>query len=197
MTADVEYWLGFLLTDGCVYAPKGRTPRIELRLAACDFEHIEKFRVFFQSTHTITFHRKQNACSVVIPSAHLADRLATFGVVPRKTYIQQSVPECLRTSSDFWRGVIDGDGCIHTTGRRGVSLVSANMFLLDDFVAYVRTIESNNCYGQAFKAEKHGKTAAIVCVQDVLRSSQTLQQLYKSGVSLNRKYLKAKELIDD
>lgn len=194
LSPEVEYWLGFLLTDGCIYDPGKRTPRIELRLAEIDKEHIEAFKQFLNSSTPLIFHKKQKAWSLIVPSALLVTKLAQYGIVPRKTYIQQHVPSALKLSPHFWRGVIDGDGCIHTTQRHRVTLVSANHLLLEDFVAYVRSVEPNTSRGTPFTGNLtncHGaaKTVSI----PTFTAQRLLNVLYANGISLPRKLLKARE----
>jgi hypothetical protein len=57
VTDESAYWLGFLMTDGNVHYPNNRQPRITLVLAEHDKDHIENFKTFLTSTHTIFYKR--------------------------------------------------------------------------------------------------------------------------------------------
>ena len=49
----------------------------------------------------------------------LIGKLAEYGIVPRKTCINHGAPSELKLDRDFWRGLIDGDGCISMVKNSG------------------------------------------------------------------------------
>mgnify|MGYP001610872498 CR=1 FL=1 len=109
-TIDTEskaYWLGFLAADGTV------TNRdVHLQLAACDTEHVSRFRDALQATHPIrpVNNHGYPATIMTISSQEMIHDLANHNVVPRKTHILRLPtlsPEMLR---HYLRGYIDGDG---------------------------------------------------------------------------------------
>jgi hypothetical protein len=127
-TPEKAYWLGMLITDGCV----SKENEIILSLAGDDIVHVERWRNTIQSTAKLsnrtwlkTFGKYEWVCSssrVTIRSRQLAAALAKLGVTPAKTgrttYPDGSIPEHLERH--FWRGAIDGDGwlCWGQSGER-------------------------------------------------------------------------------
>lgn len=119
-TEAKAYWAGFLLADGCVIrSPKGSS-YVVLRLSSKDEERILELRAAVGSTRPVTRHigRYQNSLSTIrIGCRPMADDLARYGVVPRKTK-GHPMPEGVAPGMmrHFLRGYFDGDGHI---GRRG------------------------------------------------------------------------------
>ena len=107
---ESAYWIGFLTADGNV----SDNDYIAICLQIQDIDHLKKFKKFLKTNAKITvnMNRKFPCCSISIHSKKIADRLSDFGIVPRKTHISYC-PEELKNDRDYWRGLIDGDGCIH------------------------------------------------------------------------------------
>lgn len=113
LTPEAEYWIGFLMADGYVRRWH-RYATVKLKLAARDADHLCKFRQFLSAEVAITVGADKNGHRYVefgVRSIKLADRLAHFGVVPRKSLVEQAAGGVER-SRHFWRGVLDGDGCL-------------------------------------------------------------------------------------
>jgi len=119
---EATYWAGFLLADGSVYVKRRGSPLLQLSIAEEDRQHVEAFRLFLKSTHpinTIPATRKwirgrscqcQAKAELQIPSRRLVVALARYGVVSQKS--QSATPVGVAFNRDFWRGVVDGDGCL-------------------------------------------------------------------------------------
>lgn len=113
LTPDAAYWCGFLFADGSIGRRSGQ-PDVSVALTASDRAHLEKFRSFLGSTHTITSlsarrhgdYMSRPAVRFSVRSQRLADRLCELG--------RYGVPldRQLADSRDFWRGVVDGDGTV-------------------------------------------------------------------------------------
>jgi hypothetical protein len=126
-TPEKAYWLGVLITDGCV-----SNNEIILSLAGKDVDHVELWRKAIGSTSKLsratrlkTFDRYKWRCStarLTIRSRQLTAALAKLGVTPAKTgrtKYPDGIPEHLE--KHFWRGAIDGDGWLcwaRNNGRR-------------------------------------------------------------------------------
>lgn len=120
----VQYWAGVLLADGCVYERPSASPVITFSLKVEDRSHVEAFRQFVGSTHPIWtreskggFSKKDGAvCGVGFHSLQMAEDLAAFGVLPRKSFTAE-VAACT-DSRDLWRGLVDGDGWVSVATRK-------------------------------------------------------------------------------
>lgn len=128
LTPEVCYWVGMLITDGCVTSDHKAVPdTIKLRLQSCDSDHILEFKKFAGSsaaatiangTHPIDESRIAASCGIRICSPHMVAALEKYGVVPRKTFVAEAKGG-VEASRDFWRGCVDGDGSIGVTADNG------------------------------------------------------------------------------
>lgn len=138
ITEESAYWLGFLMADGCV-SVRVRQQMPTLSLEIKDLDHLEKFKKFMDSKHKIG-HRR-NVYSLHFRARGIKDRLATFGIVPNKSLNAKVIG--LQNNRHFWRGIIDGDGCIGTY-KAGLTLVmNGSKDLCDQFYNFVMIICPN------------------------------------------------------
>lgn len=105
------YWAGFLAADGNVDSKN----RIRLMLKYDDLSHLEKFKNFLQSTHTISTNtEKYNRCSFEFTNKEMCEVLNfNFGIIPNKTD-KLEFPIYIPTKYlvHYIRGYFDGDGSI-------------------------------------------------------------------------------------
>lgn len=114
LTPEVEYWLGFLMADGNVSGNQ-----IQINLGRKDRGHLEKWKAFVGSSNAIYDGVMppngriiaSEYSKFIFSSRYMADKLAEYGVTPRKSHTA-SATECLVNSADFFRGVVDGDGTV-------------------------------------------------------------------------------------
>jgi len=123
-TEEKAYWWGFLLADGCVSGS-----HVLLALARTDEGHIFKFRDAVGSTAPVThqenspnnFSGGKGSARIGLGSRQMVTDLALLGVTPRKTFCTRVDRNLLSPELErhFWRGMIDGDGCLSwdKTGR--------------------------------------------------------------------------------
>jgi hypothetical protein len=120
---EAAYWVGMLMADGCISKSKHSTWVI-LALAERDAAHVERFRTFLNATNkiletppkpTATAPRRGAMRDFRVASKQMASDLSRYGIAPRKT--KTAEVKVLETNRHFWRGVIDGDGCLNL-GRR-------------------------------------------------------------------------------
>jgi len=111
-TPESSYWAGFLITDGSV----DDNGVITLRLAEKDIDQIFAFKSFVKSEHKVCqksiITKSGKICGqayIRFTAKKMAKDLEKYGIHPRKTYTAHA-KEC--NNRDFWRGVIDGDGCV-------------------------------------------------------------------------------------
>lgn len=110
-TPESCYWAGFLAADGNVDS-KGR---VRLMLKYDDISHLEKFRAFMGSTHTIGSNTTlYNRCSFEFTSKEICEVLdLNFNIIPNKSLayaFPKSIPDKLL--NHFIRGYFDGDGSV-------------------------------------------------------------------------------------
>ena len=150
-TAEKAYWLGMLITDGCV----SKNDEIILSLHPRDRAHVEAFRETLQSDAKISVHPPMlkkignrswwvGSIAVCIKSHQLAAALARLGIVPAKTghtYLPPGIPAEL--APHFWRGAIDGDGWLafgkRPNGRKQFVMgFTGNLALVQAFQDFCR-----------------------------------------------------------
>ncbi len=145
-TEEKAYWFGFVTADGCVY----RDPthhRLQVRLAWKDKVHLEKLRRALGYGGKVTYVKNglkgaYDAAHLAVNSKGLVAALARLGIGPRKAH---TVRPCPRVPDEFltayWRGVLDGDGCISST-KRGAWVVAlvGSRFVCAGFKAFVEAV---------------------------------------------------------
>lgn len=219
-TEEKAYWLGFIYTDGYVTTNN----RWGIELSIDDYEHLEKINQALDSNISIQVRRrpakeyngyamKENVnCSIMYRNKKMYDDLVDKGVIPNKTHSlvfpsQDIVPPHLLRH--FIRGLFDGDGSLvfyyHEVPRKDregkiynrltkeISFVCKSQPFLESLH---KTIEEE-C-GVKFRRENNSRDKL-----GVLRMSKKddmklfLEYLYDgSSVYLDRKYDKAKEILD-
>lgn len=107
------YWVGFLLADGSISDPDAlRQPMLRVELAAKDSSHLGLLATFLDlPPEAVRASKNGAAVRLGVRSARLASALAAYGVTPRKSLTAS--PQRLLDNRHFWRGVVDGDGCLH------------------------------------------------------------------------------------
>lgn len=104
------YWVGFLMADGYI----SKEGRLEVGIHRKDEGHVVKLREFLKSNHPITYGTNKNGTPTVkfnLRSPKITTALAGYGVVNKKS-LTATAAVCLEDNPHFWRGEIDGDGCI-------------------------------------------------------------------------------------
>lgn len=127
------YWLGFLYADGCVHK---RTLMVALKRS--DLSHLEKLSEFLESDGPVnkTLNSSGNGkshktCRFSITEQHLAERLKSLGIVPRRRKIERIVENVPSPLLRHWiRGLFDGDG----SARKSPSIVFSGGYNLMEFV---------------------------------------------------------------
>ena len=145
VTEESAYWIGFLMADGSINDHGKGDKVISLALKDSDIGHLEKFRAFLKSDHSIclydqTLRGKDGAvlrrATINITSHRLADALASYGVVPRKSKTAKVVG--LEWNRDFWRGAIDGDGSLYLRKQSPMISLAGSHNLMSQFRDFVK-----------------------------------------------------------
>jgi hypothetical protein len=198
---EKAYWLGVLAADGCVCRRDKdgtRSPTISLDLATRDREHVEWFRRCVGSTHTVYVRNPKKTkwgnstgtASIQFRSKKMADDLAKLGIVPRKSLTAEpwdGPPELMR---HYWRGVVDGDGCLSFVAGRWVVHLVGSRLMVAAFLAFakgVTTTKANaNRHGLIWQTAVYGRNAPPL-----------ITALYeRANYALSRKAIKASQAIN-
>ena len=113
-TPDKAYFLGFMITDGCVYSHRNVT----LALTERDKHILETFKKYtgnevkIHTQNKIAKGKKNNECVFNVSCAKWVEDLSKFGVAPRKTSTVDMPKLDDALMSHLIRGMIDGDGWI-------------------------------------------------------------------------------------
>ena len=106
------YFLGLLISDGNVFKDStGRQASISITLDLKDEYMLKKFKEVLQTNTSITYDGR-GCGQIAVRSNIMAEDLAKYGVVPRKsysTYLPQISKEMM---PHLIRGIFDGDGSI-------------------------------------------------------------------------------------
>lgn len=187
LTDDSAYWIGFILADGNVHTNNGKHS-LNITASVCDREHLHKFCRFMGTIRPLCEipNNGSPAVSVSISSAKLIESLARWGVHPRKSKTA-SVIEELADNIHFWRGVIDGDGCLTWTKspegyiRRPHLQLVGSYDVCSAFAAFSMKMFPN----VPIKVSPH-KTIWEVRYTGP-RAAKMATELYRSGTFLDRK----------
>mgnify|MGYP001614529369 CR=1 len=192
LSDESAYWIGFLMADG--HVRRGHPPSLELHLALRDIGHLRKFRRFLKAGHKIGQSRR--ACRFQIRSYRLIEQLNLWGI--GFDGMRRPHPKLL-INRHFWRGFIDGDGCLgiyNIGGRKNAPCLHlvGQKHILDAFMAFGR---------------RHIKTAAIPsrvksCIRPTFainltfRLARTLiREFYQPGdITLERKRKIAEKILE-
>lgn len=151
LTEESAYWIGYIMADGCIAAkpPKNEnqntTYRLMLECKEGDKEILEKFCEYIGiRKERITSGHKGASVALSITANIFTTPLKCYGLVPNKSYIENHVPEIILSNPDlffqFLRGIIDGDGTIHTYSRSlGVSFVTNSFSLANEIKEKLKT----------------------------------------------------------
>lgn len=142
ITPESAYWAGFLMADGCIYNGQ-KTPQIRLEISTVDLKHIKNFRQFIGGDMPIRHRTLESKItgkiysysSLAFNSEKIAYKLANFGIVANKT--SNAKAKLLEDSVDFWRGVIDGDGCLSWNGKYPQIRLTGSRYLLQQFSDFI------------------------------------------------------------
>lgn len=198
LSSEAAYWVGFLLADGCIATRKGLKKdyhSVVLGLKGGDVAHIEKFRVFLKSSAKISEKYQETnygtvfVASITVTNQELCNRLADYGVIPRKTYLNVGCDPRLKYSPDFWRGVVDGDGTVALGKKSPLIRLGGSKNLIEDF--------SDLChYLTDFRPNVGNCRSIKVTGLSSFRAAKIIEWLYYDGcVALDRKLESAKKCL--
>lgn len=128
---EASYWLGYLMADGC-YTNTSKSEnnfRLMLECKTEDKEILEEFCSYINiRPQRITSGHNGASVALSMTAKIFTTSLENYGIVPNKSHVEHNIPEVIKDNKLFFfqylKGLIDGDGTIHTyEGSYGVSLV--------------------------------------------------------------------------
>lgn len=194
---EVQYFTGLLMADGCITTPKDQpNPRVHLLLKSQDEEMVLRFRDFLKCNHKVyrrkpginaNGYRCSGAVHFSVTSRPIADKLAKFGVLPRKTMTAR-LRGGMEHNRHVFRGLLDGDGTI-TQGRDGLPTVAltGSQPVVEQFVSYTKGL----CPFYKGSPHTYGKNAWVASCSGSV-AVELLRHLYGDcTVALARKKILA------
>lgn len=193
MNENTMYFAGLLMADGCVAAPTNGNK--VLYLNSIDDDVLIKFRDYLGDKR-----RPVSKCGstrrVQIGDVALIDKLATFGIVPQKTFIAQIPSIEIVLNRHFWRGFIDGDGWYNWNNRNTaqVGIGSASRKIIEQFILF---LNHHGLYKKNKIYERKDTTNPFYSY--VLRGAEAFDLIdllyFNSSVHMDRKREKAMEFM--
>ena len=116
---EKAYFLGLIITDGCVYQAKGRQPILALCMQECDSYILEKFKNEIRSCKKLTPDNR-GCLGLQIISYGIVDGLRQYGMHERKSlncWFPDNIP--IHLYPHLIRGIFDGDGSASYYARQG------------------------------------------------------------------------------
>ena len=120
-TEEKAYFLGLIITDGCIFTTKGKSPMLAISLKNRDSYILETLKNELHSNKKITTDGR--GCSELqIYSKKIVDSLRQYGITERKslhTILPTNVAK--EFHKDLIRGILDGDGSVSFYARKNRS----------------------------------------------------------------------------
>lgn len=135
--SKISYISGLLGSDG--HYCKNRE-RLELCLQYKDLQILKNIANYLEFTGQIYKNIEKNRAKLSIEDKFLCKFFETRGVVRNKSYIY-SPPEIYNNCPHYWRGMIDGDGCIHINKNNRILLsLCGTTSTVEKFKSFCNTI---------------------------------------------------------
>jgi hypothetical protein len=214
---DVEkaYFLGLLWADGCNYRKDNYAYQIHVNLQEKDGYIIRELAKKIYGNDDIVKlidknaynkcdeHNRQKQAGLRIPSKHISDKLLSYGMEPRKSFILD-LPKEVNFNEDLWRafirGYYDGDGGIsfNTNSKNyTIGIISSPIFCqkIQEIILKYSNIKINI----DLMKDRYSSPMNTLKIHGNNKSEEFLNWLYKdSTIHLSRKYEKyllLKELV--
>jgi len=149
-TPDKAYWLGFIGADGCVTGFGSGFPRLQVKLAAKDHDHLVllcdalKARQPVRDFEDWSAGEMRSYSSVAIGSPHLVEALVGHGVTPKKSPTLQPWDGPADLMPHYWRGLFDGDGSITINGNGVFTSLVGSEPVVHGFRDWARGVSGTN-----------------------------------------------------
>lgn len=197
------YFYGLMLADGCLAKNcVGKYTRLTISLKTTDEYILEKFLDYLRSdgklsrrvskdkrTSTVSY-----TSSIGFNNPIITKRFTDQGYEPRKSMREKAPSDILTNSRDFWRGMVDGDGCLgQDRGCFRLGLVGSKD-ITEAFLMFV-TKNIKLITARTVKMRKGGLHTIDLSGDDARNVAKLLYE--GSNIHLTRKYDKAKQFFGD
>lgn len=190
LTPESLYWIGFLYADGHI-RKDGAEHSIEVEIEFKDRNHLVKFANFLGCNKEPKQY-SDNSCTLRIYSKKINQRLKQLGLDHNKSYTAKP-HELLKDSRDFWRGVVDGDGCLSYANDYPFLHLCGTKDTGKEFVEFLRRKGLNT---KAEPRQTKGKALYQFSLM-AFKAITATDLLYKNAVVyLDRKYQKHLEFME-
>jgi hypothetical protein len=163
-TPEKAYWLGFIVTDGCVRGFASGSLRLVIKLARKDRGHLEILHRDLQAKRPIRDteewtkppgsdeHKLRPASTLDVCSPQIVNALVSHGVIPRKTNTVEPWNGPADLMRHYWRGVIDGDGTFGTYDGEAKMGLCGSQALVEAFLEWAHGICGTTARARQSKA---------------------------------------------
>lgn len=188
LTEESAYWTGFLMADGYVYDKHSKN-QIRLSLKRSDEQHIEKFKRWLGATQPITYPKDGTEVAIALSSRQMVLDLAIYGVLSCKSFTARASNK-IALNRHFWRGVIDGDGCLQI--RENPPTLVLSLIGSKALVMQFREFAYCNNINFRSKMRKHSRCDMYLTNFGSHNAADLAALLYDDAhIYLDRKYEKA------
>jgi hypothetical protein len=201
-----SYYIGVLMADGFVNTRR-KCPVVELSMALCDRELVDGLNSYLGGNQKVsvrvqtkkTSAGQQDQARICFGSRDVVENLMRCGVLPRKTFTAEA-DNCVANDRHFWRGMIDGDGCINFSLKNGRPypriVFGGGRRIVEQFIDFVKTVCPE--HRAIAVRNKHVVGGELVSVAVAGRNAKRLAEvLYADApVSLSRKLALARQAME-
>ena len=201
-TENKAYFLGLIISDGCIFIQKSKQNSINICLQKCDKYLLEYFIKDIHTNKHITTDNR-GCFEISILSTKMVEDLLKYGVTPRKS-LNTIFPTNLNNDMypHLLRGIIDGDGSIAFYKRKNrpnsytkaIRLCQGNKKFLNDIVQFLHK-EINTSIVSIYQEKESLWSIAYRSNDDILK---IYNYLYKDAtIYMKRKKDKYTLIIQD
>lgn len=205
--SEQAWLLGLLSADGGIRRPaKGHTPEVVLNLQRRDLDAVEAFArlietdrpIYFFAPHAADGHRRQEVASLCVRSAKMVADLERLGVTERKSFTMQSWDGPPHLLPHYFRGLMDGDGCIfHTRQKQWILGLCGSLSTVEAFARWVsqrvrtraQPVQHAGIWKVTYGGRLVARNVAALLYRDAPISLARKQRLADELLSTSEKYL--------
>jgi hypothetical protein len=184
------------MADGCIRI-RNKTRTLGLYIKTSDEDHIFKFRDFLGAGQKIAYNLVvsnnggSGTVGITVGSKRLVEALSKYGVIPNKTYMCKASNDLIN-DQNFWRGMIDGDGCVRLDklGKPRIGICGTKE-ICDQFRDFCKTI----CPKINHKTTQDGSIWKINFANNI--AANIIHRLYHDcKIALDRKLKVARQVLE-